>query len=531
MGLDPVPEERRTWAAWSFAGYWFSDLFTIAGWQIASSTILNGLGTTDAILIAMVAGFCNSVPTVLNGCIGSDHHIAFPVAIRASFGYWFSYFAVVTRCVLALFWFNIQGFGGASAMAAVITSIWPSFSHLPNHLPESAGITTQTMVAYLVYNLVQFPLLLIPTDRLQWLFLAKATLVPPMVICMTVWTCLRAGGRSDIFQVRPTVHGTDRVWLWLATMTSVTGGYSTIAVNIPDFSRFSKTPTAQWCQLPLIPFFKVLTSLFGIICTGASIRIYGEYVWDPLQIVTSWGTTPGGRFAAFVASTIWLLARICCNISANSISFANDISTLFSRWFNIRRGVIFAAIVGAWGLVPWKINSAAGSLLSFMSGYAIILGQFAGIMIAGYWIIWRRSLDVVSLYDPKGTYRYNKFGTNWRAFIVVFGIVGPLVPGLARAASPSAVHIGTGLRHLYSISWLFGFFTALISYFTLMKVFPAKSTLTRRDEVLNGLNVIESDLEHQHGPDIVDMKGTSIPEAKEETSIKFLRKYLLLQSQ
>jgi hypothetical protein len=52
-----------------------------------------------------------------------------------------------------------------------------------------------------------------------------------------------------------------------------------------------------------------------------------------------------------------------------------------------------------------------------------------------------------------------------------------------------------------------------------MKVFPAKSTLTRRDEVLNGLNMIESDLEHQHGPDIVDMKGTSIPEAKEETSI------------
>lgn len=175
-----------------------------------------------------------------------------------------------------MFWFSIQGFGGASSIAAVITSIWPSFSHLPNDLPESAGITTQTMVAYLIYNLVQFPLLLIPTEPLQWLFLAKATLVPPMVIYMTVWTCLRAGGRSDIFQVQPTVYGTDRVSLSLATITSVTGGYSTIAVNIPDFSRFSKTFNAQWCQLPLIPFFKVLTSLFGIICTGASIHIYGE---------------------------------------------------------------------------------------------------------------------------------------------------------------------------------------------------------------------------------------------------------------
>lgn len=48
-----------------------------------------------------------------------------------------------------------------------------------------------------------------------------------------------------------------------------------------------------------------------------------------------------------------------------------------------------------------------------------------------------------------------------------------------------------------------------------MKVFPAKSKLTRRDEVLNGLNMIESDLEHQHGSEIVDKKGTSISEEKE----------------
>lgn len=86
------------------------------------------------------------------------------------------------------------------------------------------------------------------------------------------------------------------------------------------------------------------------------------------------------------------------------------------------------------------------------------------------------------------------------------------MPGLARAVSPSTVHIGIGLRHLYSISWLFGFFTALISYFTLMKVFPAKSTLTRRDEVLIGLNMIESDLEHQHGSEIVEEKVARIPE-------------------
>lgn len=406
--MDPVPVAQQTWTAWSFVAYWFSDIFTIAGWQTASSALLMGLSTTDAILIALVAGTCNAVPSVLNGAIGSDLHIPFPIAVRASFGYWFNYFAVFSRSVLALFWFGIQGYGGASCVAAMITAIWPSFARLENALPESAGTTTQMMIAYFLYSLIQFPLLLLPTHKVQWLFYAKAIAVPPMVVAMTIWTCLRARGSGAIFNVDATITGSVRAWLWLATMTSVTGGYSTIAVNVPDFSRFSKTKGAQWWQLPIIPFFKVFVSLFGIICTGASKHIWGEFVWNPLTIVSSWGSTPAGRFAAFVAAFIWLIAQLTCNISANSISFANDITTLCPKYFNIKRGVVFAAIFGGWALVPWKILESASNLLSFMAGYAIFLGPYAGIMVCDYWIIRRRRVDVPALYDPKGIYRYNK---------------------------------------------------------------------------------------------------------------------------
>jgi NCS1 family nucleobase:cation symporter-1 len=88
--------------------YWFSDLVTAAGWSAASSIITTGLTASDAILITLVAAICNAIPTVLNGAIGADLHVPFPIAIRAAYGYWFSYFAVVTRAVLALFWFGVQ---------------------------------------------------------------------------------------------------------------------------------------------------------------------------------------------------------------------------------------------------------------------------------------------------------------------------------------------------------------------------------------------------------------------------------------
>jgi len=45
---------------------------------------------------------------VLNGTIGARLHIAFPVLNRSSFGFWLSYFSVISRVVLAMFWFGVQ---------------------------------------------------------------------------------------------------------------------------------------------------------------------------------------------------------------------------------------------------------------------------------------------------------------------------------------------------------------------------------------------------------------------------------------
>ena len=110
-----------------------------------------------------------------------------------------------------------------------------------------------------------------------------------------------------------------------------TGGFSTLAVNISDFSRFSKKPGSPVWQLPMIPLFKVITGLFGIIAASASQRVYGTVLWSPLQIIDQWHGSPGSRAAAFFCASLWLLAQICNNISANSVSFANGMLLLISR--------------------------------------------------------------------------------------------------------------------------------------------------------------------------------------------------------
>ena len=56
---------------------------------------------------------------VLNGTVGARLHVSFPVLNRSSFGFWFAYFSVISRVVLAMFWFGIQTFVGSECVYQV----------------------------------------------------------------------------------------------------------------------------------------------------------------------------------------------------------------------------------------------------------------------------------------------------------------------------------------------------------------------------------------------------------------------------
>ncbi|XXG97609.1 2-oxoglutarate dehydrogenase E1 component [Hypoxylon texense] len=505
---DPVPEEKQTWTMWAFIGYWYSDLVTVSTWQTGSAIMTTGLSATDATLIVLVASICNAIPTVLNGAIGADLHIPFPIAARASYGYWFSYFCVVLRGILALFWFGVQGANGGTCVTAILTAIWPSYARLPNALPKAAGTTSQGLLSYFIYWCIQFPLLLIPSHKLQYLFWAKTALVTPMALAMVIWITVTAGGQGDFFYAPATVSGSTRAWLWLSNLTSVTGGYSTLAVNIPDFSRFSKSRGAQLWQLPVIPIFKTLVGVFGIISAGASRRLYGTLLWSPLDIIGRWQGTPGGRAAAFFAASVWLLAQVSVNISANGISFANDVTTLAPRWLDLRRGAVLVSLVGGWALCPWIVVSSASAFLSFMSAAAVFMAPIAGILCGDYWLVKRRRYDVPALYDPDGIYSYgsSRWGTNWRALVATAVVIVPLLPAMAKKVTPQNVHISQGLVNLFTFNWLYGFFVALVLYCALNYFFPHKPTLIPSvvpgvGPVLRAVEEGEEDVESGMTPD------------------------------
>ena len=151
---------------------------------------------------------------------------------------------------------------------------------------------------------------------------------------------------------------------------------------------------SQYVQLIIIPISFTLCAFFGLAVTSAGQTLYGEIIWDPTHLVDRWSNRPAAFFVCFS----FALASLGTNISANSLSAGNDLSAIVPRWINIRRGQVICALLGGWAFCPWEIlakqvysifllvslifkasRSAAG-FLSFMNGYAVFLGPFAGIM-------------------------------------------------------------------------------------------------------------------------------------------------------
>ncbi|KAK6440311.1 hypothetical protein LTR95_003458 [Oleoguttula sp. CCFEE 5521] len=504
VDMDPTPPEQQTWSLWTWMAYWATDMINLGTWETASSIIAVGLTWREAIPIMAVGTMCVAIPVVLNGAIGAHLHIPFSIIVRSGFGYYFAYFCIASRSILAMFWLGIQSYNGALAMTVMLSAIWPSYANIPDTIgEETQGISTQGMISYTLFWLIQLPLLLIHPTRLRWLFIVKLIVAPITAIATMAWCVHKAGSSGDLFNQTPSVSGSSYAFLWLSCMSSVTGTWATLAVNMPDFTRYARSGRGQYIQLPFLPIIFTVCGVIGVVTTSASIVIYNEGpLWNPLDICKHWlDEGHGGRAAAFFAALSWYIAQVGTNITANSISAANDLTVLFPRYVNIKRGCIIAAFVGGWVIVPWKILSSAETFLAFMGGYAVFLAPMAGIIAADYWIIKRRHLDIPALYNPHGRYRY-WFGVNPHGLIAFVLAVAPNLPGLAHAINLKGTHVSAGVLNLYSFDWLYGFVVSIFIYTTLGMIWPLKASLV--SETVWGLDVIEGRGSGSEGDEIGD---------------------------
>ncbi|KZV72774.1 NCS1 nucleoside transporter family [Peniophora sp. CONT] len=471
--LRPVEEDKRTWRARNFTTFWIADSFNVNTWMIVSSMIDLGLSWWQAWICVWVGYGVVGPFIVANARPGAVYHITFPVVARTSFGLWGSLWCVFNRGAMACIWYGVQASIGGSCMKVMLRSMWPSVQNIPNHLPASSGTTTRDFMCFFLFWLISLPAIWFPIHKIRHLFTLKAIVAPAAGITFFIWCIVKAKGVGPIIHQPSTVHGSELGWAMVSSLMSCISNMATLITNAPDFASRANRPSATgWPQFFAVPITFSLVSFIGIIVSSSSQAIFNETIWSPIDLLDRFlddGPSHATRFGVWFISAGFVIAQVGTNISANSISAGCDLTALFPRFINIRRGGFVAAIVGI-VMLPWNLLKSSNQFTSYLSAYSVFLSSIAGVMITEYFLIRRGHYRVADLYSARrdGWYYYT-YGINFRAYAAYISGILINVVGFAGATGRSVPLAAT---RIYEMSFFTGFGVSMVVYLTLNYLFP-----------------------------------------------------------
>ncbi|CAK7562781.1 MAG: uracil permease [Sporothrix epigloea] len=494
--LKPVEQARRKWGSWNFVAFWISDAFNINTWMISGSMVTDGLSWWQSWICVWVGYFVAASFVCLTGRIGATYHIGFPVVNRASFGIWGSLWPVFNRAAMACIWYGVQSYIGGNCVYLMIRSIWTSWDRttIHNTFSPASGTTTADYASFFIFWLCSLPALWFPVHKIRHLFTAKAYFVPCAGIAFFIWTLVRAGGAGPVVRQGSTLTGSALGWAIVKGIMSSIANFATLIVNDPDFTRFARKPRdALFPQLFTIPISFGLTSFIGIFVSSASEVIYGDPIWNPLDMLDNFITDGGSaqRFGVFVISLGFALAQLGTNIAANSVSAGTDLTALLPRFINIRRGGYICAAVGL-AMCPYTLLTSSNQFTTYLSAYSVFLSSIAGVMISDYYAVRRGYFEVRALYDGRssGPYYYTK-GFNWRAYAAYISGIMINVVGFAGAVGRE---VPSGATYIYNLNFFCGFLVSFGVYWILCRLWPVPACSVDGKWMEVG-DVIEDDLQ------------------------------------
>ncbi|MBF2053401.1 MAG: cytosine permease [Candidatus Sericytochromatia bacterium] len=243
--------------------------------------------------------------------------------------------------------------------------------------------------------------------------------------------------------------------LWL---TAMVGFWATLALNIPDITRYAQSQRVQLRgQFLGLPLTMVLYSFIGIAVTCAAILIFPDILikedapWDPVSLIAK---LDNPLVIVFAQLTL-ILATLSTNIAANVIAPANSFTNALPRLISFRAGGVIAGLIGI-AICPWWL---IGQISGFLLNYSAVLAPLVAIMLADYYALHKTELNLLALYQSEGEYAYGNSGFNARAFVAF---------GLGVAATYSYL-LWPALEILHLASWFTGFAVAYLSYLLLMR--------------------------------------------------------------
>jgi len=449
--LAPVPVARRNWTTYNYAALWISMAHCIPTYMLASGLMATGMNWWQALITILLGNTIVLIPILLNSHPGTKYGIPFPVFARAAYGTIGSNLPALMRAIVACGWFGIQAWIGGEALNVFFKTIIPGWATLLG--AGFGGHTTTEWLSFLAFWGINIFIIYRGMDVLRKVENWAAPFVLVMTAVLLVWAVREAHGLGPLLNQPGKLHTFGEFFpVFVPSLTAMIGFWATLSLNMPDFTRFGRSQREQIVgQVVALPTTMSVFAAMGVMITSATVIIYGQAIWDPIQLV--------GRFKAPLVVAISMftavVATLAVNIAANVVSPANDFANAFPRAIDFKTGGLITGLLGI-AMMPWKLLAdPSGYIFTWLLGYSGGLGSIAGVLIADYWIVRKKQLRLEDLYLADGAYG----GWNWRAVVATLAGCALAWGGLVIPA----------LKPLYDYAWFVGFGVAFALHVVLMR--------------------------------------------------------------
>ncbi len=234
--LAPVPAARRTWGTYNYAALWIAMSVNIPTYLLASAMIAGGMNWKQAIFTVFLGNVLVLIPMLLNAHAGAQYGIPFPVFARSAFGVLGANVPAILRALVACGWFGIQAWIGGEAIYTMMLALEPGWKSVSWCLPA----------CFLFFWLLNVIVIVRGIQTIRFLQGITAPFLLLIGLALLLWARSKAGGFGPMLATPSKFHSFGEFFkFFVPSLTGVVAFWATVALNIPDFTRYAHSQREQ----------------------------------------------------------------------------------------------------------------------------------------------------------------------------------------------------------------------------------------------------------------------------------------------